>query len=238
MSQPTRQTRPRLGVLACDRIWEPHRSRHGDYAQMYAALLERAGAVFELVEYAAHEGVLPSGPDECDGWLYSGSRASVYEPLPWIPPLMAFVRTAFEAGVPQVGVCFGHQLLAQALGGQVSRAAGWGLGNFEITRHEGAGMPLRLLMAHQDQVVQLPPGAVCLGSAPHCPIALFRVDDRVLGLQPHPEFTPAFLRDITQENSFGLPAALASEALASCAHAADSDVPGAWIAAFLKLPQA
>jgi GMP synthase-like glutamine amidotransferase len=235
-------TPPRLGLLACDSLWEPLRSTHGDYAEMYSAMLQEAGASFELVRFAAHEGEFPADVTACDAWLISGSRAAVYEDHPWIAQLADFARAVHAAGIPQVGVCFGHQLLAHALGGRTERApGGWGIGNVELRLREPAAAPagaparFRLFMAHQDQVVALPPGAVWLAEAPHCAHAMFTLGGSVLGVQPHPEFTAGFMRDMTLEDSFGLPPPQRAEALASYAEPVDNALLGGWIADFLAL---
>ena len=234
-----RSTLPRLGIIACDRVWEPLRSIHGDYADLYARLLRDAGAKFELREYAAHAGELPASPLDCDAWLISGSRASVFEPRPWIAEAASFVRAAFDERVPQLGICFGHQLLAQALGGRTERAAGWGLGVAEVRLLPAAGnaLPsrLRLHVAHQDQVVLLPPGAERLAAAAHCPNLMFRLGDHVLGVQPHPEFSSALMRDITLDPSLALADAVRAKALASLEQPTDSELVGPWLAEFLRL---
>ena len=235
-----RPTLPRLGIIACDRVWEPLRSIHGDYADLYARLMRDAGASFDLREYAAHAGELPATPQDCEAWLISGSRASVFESRPWIDGVASFVRAAYEARVPQLGICFGHQLLAHALGGRTERAAGgWGLGHVEATLlpAAGVGLPerLRLPVAHQDQVVELPPGAERLAAAAHCPNLMFRLGDRVLGVQPHPEFPTALMRDITLEKSLALPDDVRMAALASLDEPADNALLGPWLADFLGL---
>ncbi len=234
--------RRQLGLLACDSIWEPLRSHFGDYAEMYTALLQAAGADFELKVFAVHQGVLPAHPDDCDAWLISGSRAGVYDAQPWIAALEKFARAAHAIEVPQVGICFGHQLLAQALGGRIERAAtGWGLGNLEVELRGASACPaptsgrLRLFMAHQDQVVTLPPGAQWLATAAHCRHAAFALGEQVLGIQAHPEFTPDFMREMTLEASFEVPPAVRAAALSSYAEPVDSAVIGRWIATFLGL---
>lgn len=231
----------RLGLLACDSIWEPLRTRHGDYADMIAAWLRDAGAHVELVNYAVHAGELPTRVDACDAWVLSGSRAGVYEELPWIPPLIDFVRAAHGARRSLLGICFGHQLLAHALGGRTERApGGWGIGRLRVAlRTTPAGPPpqaaLDLFMAHQDQVMALPPGAVWLGAADHCPHAMFALGSHVLGLQPHPEFTASFMDEMTRDESFRLSPAQRATALASYAGAADNRLVGRWAAHFLGL---
>ena len=123
----------RLGLLACDSLWEPLRTGFGDYPEMFTTLFAALGAEVTLEVFPVYRGTLPASVSACDCWLISGSRAGVYEDLPWIAPLMDFSRAAHAAGVPQVGVCFGHQLLAQALGGRTEKAPhGWGLGNVRL----------------------------------------------------------------------------------------------------------
>lgn len=229
----------RLGLITCDTIWEPLRTRHGDYADMITHWLATAGASFELRLWAAHEGHLPDSVDACDAWIVSGSRAGVYEDLTWIAPLMAWVRAVHAAGRPQLGICFGHQLLAEALGGRTTRAPdGWGVGNF--TQQIQARVPgaptqdtLALFMAHQDQVVALPRGAVWLAATRHCRHAMFVFDNRVLGMQAHPEFTAAFMRDMTRDDTIPLSPVQRATALASYDDPVDAVVVGRWVADFL-----
>jgi GMP synthase-like glutamine amidotransferase len=194
-------TATRLGVLECDHIDPRFRHIGGDVVDMLRTLFDRhvAGAGLELVPYDVVGGVLPEGPGECDAWLCPGSRHSVYDPLPWIADLVAFVREVHRAGRPYVGICFGHQVLAQALGGKVEPAAtGWGAGVETITVDRAVAWmdppaeELALHFMHQDQVVEPPPGGVVLGHAPHCSAALLVVGERMMGVQAHPEFTPAY----------------------------------------------
>ena len=233
---------PVLGLLACDEIWEPLCTRHGDYPDMYSALLAEAGARFELKRYAVAEGEFPTTATECDAWLISGSRASVYESLFWMAPALQLVRDIHAAGVPQVGVCFGHQLIAEALGGKVGRATvGWGHGAIEInvTATPDASppptSPLRLFMCHQDQVLALPPGAVRLASAAHCPNAMFVLGADALGIQAHPEFSEAFMREMSLEEGSTLPLAVREHALKTLHLPIDRQPIGRWMAQFLKL---
>lgn len=230
-----------LGLITCDSIWEPLRTRHGDYPDMIAHWLRAAGAVFELRAWPAHEGRLPARVDDCDAWILSGSRAGVYEDLPWIDPLKRWVRKVQAARRRQLGICFGHQLLAEALGGRTLRApAGWGVGNMLLRlRATTTGAPrggaLSLYMAHQDQVVELPPGATWLAETAHCAHAMFAVGDSVLGLQAQPEFTVDFMREMTSEDCFRLSPEHRAAALASYDAPVDAVAAGVWAARFLEL---
>ena len=179
----------RVGLLECDHVDERYRAIAGDYSDMFAVLLP----ALDLVRYDAIGGELPKEPDECDGWLLTGSRCSAYDDEPWIAALSSFVRELHTADAPTVGICFGHQLLAHALGGRVERAsAGWGVGPHTIATVGGDRWPL--LFMHQDQVLELPPDATVVGSTDHCPIAMLQIGSSMLGMQAHPEFTADYER--------------------------------------------
>ena len=233
---------PRLGILNCDAIWEPLRSRHGDYTDMYVALLREAGAAFDVRAYALHEDEFPDAATDCDAWVISGSRASVFETTPWISRALRLVRDIQTSPRPQIGICFGHQLIAAGLGGEVARApGGWGYGNIETQVWRApvgdlaAPLRLRLFMAHQDQVTRLPPGAEVLASAPHCPNAMFVAPGGALGIQAHPEFSLAFMQEMTLEESSFLTPAERERAMRDLAAPVDSARVGQWMAAFLHL---
>lgn len=198
-------TRTRIGVLECDHIAERFRGVAGDYRDMFrtlfAAHLPEAD-IPELVPFDVIGGELPPGPDACDGWLCTGSRHSAYDDHDWITALLGFVRAVRDDGVPFVGVCFGHQVLARALGGRVERArTGWGAGveRVEVVAPEPEPWMdppadrLALHFMHQDQVTVVPPGGEVLGRAEHCPVALLRVGERMVGIQAHPEFPAAYV---------------------------------------------
>lgn len=114
----------KIGILQTGRSPESIRAKHGDYNEFFERYLSGRGFTFE--NYEALEGELPQDPHDAQGWLITGSRFGVYEDHPWIKPLETFLQDAFKAGVPIFGVCFGHQILAQALGGKVEKFRdGW-----------------------------------------------------------------------------------------------------------------
>jgi GMP synthase (glutamine-hydrolysing) len=167
----------------------------GDYPELFADLL--AGRDIELVRYDLDEGRFPDSVRECDGWLCGPSRSSTYDDLSWRADAETLLRDILAAEVPYVGICFGHQLLAQALGATVTRAAdGWQVGahDYELVGPpdwmEPAPPRVTLLASHQDQVVDLPSDATLLAREADggCPVAGFRVGARAWTLQPHPEF--------------------------------------------------
>jgi GMP synthase (glutamine-hydrolysing) len=180
------------------------------------------------------DGVLPDSVHHADGWLITGSRFAAYEDHPWIPPLEDFLRRAYAAAVPIVGICFGHQILAQALGGRVEKfAGGWSAGQVAYGL-KGGPDPAWLLAWHQDQVVVKPNDAEVVGSTPFCRYAALAYGDRAFTLQPHPEFTPDFLADLVAARRGLLPNAVAAQALAPPGGPLASSAIADRIEAFLK----
>lgn len=229
-----------IGLLGCDDV--PQRLRHiaGGYRDMFEKLLapHMPGARYTWFDVA--HGELPGSPDACDVYICTGSRYSVYEEREWIAALKEYVRQLHAARRRFVGVCFGHQMLAQALGGEVTPASqGWGVGIHEmrITHSEPWMQPpqqdCKLQYMHADQVQRLPADSVVLAAAPHCPVAMFRVGQTMLGIEGHPEFPAPYVEALVTSRRERIGEARAQAALASLATAADDDVVARWIANFL-----
>ncbi len=194
----------KIGILETGEVHPDLRARHGDYPAMFAALLGAVDPSLEFATIRVVAGEMPAAPGQADAWLVTGSRHGVYDDLPWIEPLKDFLRACAAARVPVVGVCFGHQILAEALGGRAVKSdRGWGLGvqDYEVTARPGwmGDLPDRFSVnaLHQDQVVALPPDATVLARSSHCDYAALAYGDAerpyAISLQPHPEFDAAFL---------------------------------------------
>ena len=185
----------RIGLLRMTELSEATIGVHGPYLGVFEMLFDDQPV--EILDVPIHEGAAPESLADCDGWVISGSPASVYEDLDWIRTGEEIVRAALAAERPLVGICFGHQLVAQALGGRVEKAAtGWGIGaqRYETVRPlpgiEGA---TTLLASHQDQVVEIPTDATVWSTSDYCPVAGMMIGERMLTVQGHPEFTPALV---------------------------------------------
>jgi len=184
---------PVIGILETGRPPEDLAPEHGNYPMMVQDWLDLPEAKF--ISFAALDGELPKDPRMADLWVITGSRFGVYEGHPWIAPLEGFVRACRDAGVPMVGICFGHQVIAQALGGDVGKSdKGWGLGVHDYAPHDWpdalgqAPEKIAIQAYHQDQVLAPPDGAKTIASSDFCDHAALWYPGFALTVQGHPEF--------------------------------------------------
>src|SRR5579884_2030760 len=192
----------------------PLAERFGDYPAMFARLL---GPGFEIERFDVLAGELPSAAAH-QAYLITGSPAGVYDPLPWIEPLEQFIRAA--NGAKMVGVCFGHQVMAEALGGHVVKSdKGWGAGlhRYTVVRSEpwiDTAGTIAIPASHQDQVIVQPPNTEVVAASDFTPFASLAWQDRpAISFQFHPEFSPAFAKALIEKRYDNIPdpdAAIAS----------------------------
>jgi len=222
-----------IGILECGPVLPDLAARHGMYGDIFARLLAGPGRRF--TGWAVHEGAFPDSVRAADAWLLSGSRYGAHDPMPFIAPLEDFIRAARDAAVPMVGICFGHQIMAQALGGRVETSArGWGFGR-QIYAIDGLG-DVALSAIHQDQVVRAPDGAAIIGHNDFCPVAALRFGDWGLSVQAHPEFDPTLMREYLdlRARAGDFDAALIARARAGLGLPHDGRRVAAWLGAFLE----
>ncbi len=200
---------------------------------------EHISATWILNEYRITQGNWPTTIDECDGWIIGGSPKSVYDKDSWIAELITFVKNCHHHKKSLVGICFGHQLIAQALGGNVRKSEkGWGVGvrDFNMLTSKPWMTETKahcsLLFSHQDQVKELPEGAELLATDPFCPNQIYTIGDHILSIQGHPEFTTTYMRDRLESRKAIIGDHSYQTACTSLSKPADSALLGSWIHAF------
>ncbi|MEH6580543.1 MAG: GMP synthase [Halioglobus sp.] len=231
----------KLGILKTDAVrpeWVP---QFGEYPDMFAALLKRADPALEFSVYDVEEGQYPDAIDEVDAYLITGSKSSVYDDKPWIAPLMDFVRELDARKIKTVGICFGHQLIAQALGGKTEKSdKGWGVGLHSHTFnrlpawHDGKDEELKILVSHQDQVVKTADGSVVLAGSDFCENAVCQIGDHILTFQGHPEFVPEYSREIMDLRRKMIGEPTYSAGVSSLAGNQEGDRVARWVVNFLR----
>ena len=230
----------KIGLLVCDRFQPELLEIAGNHLDMFTALFAGRPEV-ELHAYDLVGGEYPDSPAACDGWITSGSRHAVSDGEPWIEWLAGFVRRLHENGSAHVGVCFGAQMIAHALGGEVTLgAAGWGVGvaRTEVTGDADWMVPrrgrFRVVVSYQDQVTTLPPGSRVLASTDHCPVSMFTVGDHFLGIGGHPEIPIPFIRALIESRrGTRIPDDIADMGLASLETTPDVPLLRDWMTEFL-----
>ena len=229
-----------IGILQADSVMEQFQPDHGNYPGMFERVLGRVDAAIEFRHYNVEHGEYPEELDECDGYVITGSKKSVYDNEPWIHVLSTFVKKLHQHRKKIVGICFGHQLVAEALGGKTEPAdEGWGVGVHEnqILKEESFMDPpverFALVVSHKDQVSKLPEGAELLASSDFCPNAMFRIDNHILTFQGHPEFTRAYSKDLMEMRQDILGEEKFSAGIESLGRSHDSETISRWIVRFI-----
>lgn len=230
-----------IGILKTDAVrpeWVPD---FGEYPDMFIRLL-RADPSVSFSVWDVEEGCHPSESeiDVVDGFIITGSKSSVYDDKQWIRDLEALIQKLHAKRKKMVGICFGHQIIAKALGGEVSKSdKGWGVGihTYDLDNAPFAGADdgqLKLVVSHQDQVHELPPGARNVVSNAHCENAGFVIGDHIFTLQGHPEFIDEYSEVIMALRYDMIGADRVAEGRASLQqHDHEGDRVASWMLSFL-----
>jgi GMP synthase (glutamine-hydrolysing) len=218
-----------------------HKSFHKPSPERFINLLEPFLDDSSWVTINCLKDDLPIQVENFDAYLITGGKYSVFENIEWQNNLFNFIHKIYNANIPLIGICYGHQAIAHTLGGNVERYSnGWGIGLTTINVVEKAEWmepiteKVNLLSMHQDQVTEIPPSATRFLGNNFCYNSGFYIDNKVLAIQQHPEFTPELCRDliIKRKDRIG---GNYIEALDSLNIKHQGKIIGSWMARFITL---
>lgn len=218
------------------------RPAFGAYPPMFQRMFETAGQGFDYDVVPVYDGAGFPDPAGLDGILITGSAAGVYDDFAWLEPLRAFIRGAYTSATPMLGICFGHQIMADALGGDVRKSEkGWGLGRHTYGVQQRPGFVVSdlpefsIACSHQDQVIVPPDEAEVFLASEFTPNAgLIYRNGRALSLQPHPEFEDDYTLALAELRRGKAPDSVVEAAVSSLATPSHSRDMAGWLGAFLK----
>ncbi|MEY9879706.1 type 1 glutamine amidotransferase [Bradyrhizobium sp. USDA 329] len=229
----------RITIIETGLVPREHRERHGSFPDMFARMIRAADPTATVDVISIPNGDALPDPRKVEAILITGAAAGVYDELAWMAPLEDFVRKAYVNQTPMVGVCFGHQLIAQALGGVVRKSEkGWGIGRhvYQVLPENGVidGETIAIPCSHQDQVIEAPSDALTILSSDFTPHAgLLYANGTTLTVQSHPEFDVEFAQVCCDLRDGKAPEDVVATARASLAEPLDSAKLGGAITQFL-----
>lgn len=231
----------KVALLQCDNVLEKFQPEFGDYPAMVKSMFDGVDELLEFDIFDCQQGQFPDDIHAYGFYITTGSKASAYEEIDWIQKLIDFVRQLDRFQKKLIGICFGHQIIALVRGGVVEKSdKGWGIG---IASNEIAGNPtwmikppaeLNILSSHQDQVTQLPGGALIIAQSDFCPYFVVQWGDHFLSIQGHPEWSNAYSGTLMDDRRAIIPAERIEAGLKSLDQQADSALFVSWIMNFVK----
>lgn len=231
----------RIGLIQCQELKDVLTSRHGKTLDIYERAYCSADNTVSFQVWHAYKGEIPPVDAPVDAWVISGSRHSVNDGFIWIDALSEFIRTMWSRQKPMVGICFGHQLIARAMGGRVERyTGGWGLGvaaNQILTKADWMfpfKKTIRIPVIHQDQVVVRPEAATRIAGNDFCQNHILQYGDCFLSIQGHPEFSSHFVKDVTEMMRPNLSQDVIDDTLRSLVLPIDGPIVIQWILTFMQ----
>ncbi|MGV2986151.1 glutamine amidotransferase-related protein [Vibrio sp. E150_011] len=231
----------KIGILTCGQVNLPLSEVYGQYADMIKRSLSEVNSACEFVNFDVRQGERPC-IDEFHGFIVTGSVHNAYDDLPWILDLMDWIRACEARRKPLVGICFGHQVIARALGGTVEKSTkGWGIGSYDVhvtaqKKWMNLSMDsIRLLVSHQDQVTIVPKGMKVVASNAFCPNFMLVKDNHVLTVQGHPEFSGEFTTELLENRKHLITPQHYKDAFKQIDKPQDSVLVLHWIDAFFVL---
>lgn len=230
-----------VGILQCGEVPENLRDAFVDYNDMIAQMLTHSDSALVCRTWRVFDGEIPE-PDDCDAWITTGSRDSVNDESDWTHALCDFVARVAKTDIPFVGICYGMQMMARALGGKVEISTrGWGIGVAQsvvlrpMPWMDGATPTVHLVVSHQEQVTALPEGTELIAGNDFCPNSIITAAGNMLGIQGHPEFTTEYSRALMEMRLSIIPAERIAQGIDSLSIEVDGARVFDWITSFIRL---
>ena len=193
----------KIGILNSDTVQIDGAEKFGQYPEMFSKVFWAVDPKIQFKTYEVQFGEYPPNINECDAFLITGSKASSYDDVPWIYALKEFIKELDQNKKKLIGVCFGHQIIAEALGGSVRKSpTGWHAGidsillNNHAIEYGGKNKRYNLVFSHQDEVDRLPKNATLIAESASCPIGMFLIENHIFCTQGHIELDRKFARMI------------------------------------------
>jgi len=229
----------KIGILQCDDVADDLQPEFGNYPAMFETMLGAIAPDLQFATYRVVAGEFPESVHDCDGYITTGSRYGVNDGTPWINTLEEFVAALDREKIKFVGICFGHQMLAKALGGRVAESdRGWAVGVSinRIDQQKKWMSPerkmLNLVVSHHDQVLDPPPGIEVLASSDFCPCYMFQYGEHMMSVQGHPEFSKAYSNALMDKRANLIPATRIRDGKASLTQEVNDALMMRWIVNF------
>ncbi len=233
----------KIAILQCDDVVEKLQPQFGHYHDMIRHMLRThaPAQTFEFEVFDCQQQCYPADIDDFDCYITTGSKASAYDDAPWIARLIDFVSTLDQQRKKLIGICFGHQIIALALGHEVRKSdKGWGIGiasNRVIATPDWMSTPattINILVSHQDQVMSVPADAIVIAESDFCPYFVVQWNHHFLSIQGHPEWNNAYSAALIDARRNIIPARRVNEALRSLRQQPDNALWVSWMIDFIQ----